>query len=395
MSLQRWKPFLWLNAPWKLHGFTLPVGTWLVRGCTQTTASISLHVGAGETGDGSQLRASSHGRSRNEVFYRNFEYSPNHESGRPHFLYSTCKRQARRKSSTLAIRCGGQARVESTTKPALYMYSSSSQIHADTSSTTHTERRSRLECSCFPQPQAFVSDPRKPRTVVRRYYARSTTWQLVMLGQPIMHDIAAFGVRSVPWLLDVELCAYHDGMELSWLFEHFVTVLLTSGLLIYMVSCTQVITSQWMWLGRNRFFHRLWTKNRIFGGIAVFFLGHTEYRLPFPNCPGSLWRVEVELRWSCSQPGRAQGTADNHILALSRVYHVGGCWFSSLSRSTACPLKDIVKEFNVCFVEMNKGVDRVQIEGVFMSHMLWPSTISFTEDKLSQTTGSPDPQKKR
>ena len=41
------------------------------------------------------------------------------------FLYSTCKRQARRTPSTPAIRCGGQARVESTTnkRPALFVSS--------------------------------------------------------------------------------------------------------------------------------------------------------------------------------------------------------------------------------------------------------------------------------
>ena len=36
---------------------------------------------------------------------------------------------------------------------------------------------------------------------------------------------------------------------------------------------------------------------------------------------------------------------------------------------------------------MHKDVDRVQIEGVCTSHMLWSSTIPFAEDKLSQTTG--------
>ena len=39
-----------------------------------------------------------------------------------------------------------------------------------------------------------------------------------------------------------------------------------------------------------------------------------------------------------------------------------------LSRSTACPTKDFVKEVNVCFVEMHKDVDGVQIEGVCPSH---------------------------
>ena len=68
-------------------------------------------------------------------------------------ISSTGKRQARRKPSTLAIRCGGQARVESTTKTPhqLPLYSSSSQIHADSSSTAHTSSRSRPELAAvFP-----------------------------------------------------------------------------------------------------------------------------------------------------------------------------------------------------------------------------------------------------
>ena len=58
-----------------------------------------------------------------------------------------------------------------------------------------------------------------------------------------------------------------------------------------------------------------------------------------------------------------------------------------LPRSTACPTKDFVNEFNVCFVVLHKDEDRVQIEGVGTSHMLLTSTMPFTEDKLSQTTG--------
>ena len=72
-----------------------------------------------------------------------------------HFLYSTCKRQAIRiEPSTLAIRRGGQARVESTAKLALH--SSSLQIHTDASSTTHTGRRSRPELAAvFPKLHTF------------------------------------------------------------------------------------------------------------------------------------------------------------------------------------------------------------------------------------------------
>ena len=95
------------------------------------------------------VRASSGRRSRNEVFHRNFEYSATRESRSLHFLSSTCKRQARCKPSTVAIHCGGQARAESTIKPAVY--NSSSQIHANSSSTTHTLHRSRPELAAvFP-----------------------------------------------------------------------------------------------------------------------------------------------------------------------------------------------------------------------------------------------------
>ena len=76
------------------------------------------------------------------------------------FLYSTCKRQARRTPSTPAIRCGDQARVESTTKPALFF---SSYFDPNPRGLklnyTYTGRRSRPEigCSCFPKPHVFLS----------------------------------------------------------------------------------------------------------------------------------------------------------------------------------------------------------------------------------------------
>ena len=87
------------------------------------------------------------------------------------FLYSTCKRRARRTPSTPAIRCGGQARVESTTKPALFV---SSYFDANPRglklNCTLSGRRSRPElgCSCFPKPHVFLYDPSKRRAVVRR-----------------------------------------------------------------------------------------------------------------------------------------------------------------------------------------------------------------------------------
>ena len=92
-------------------------------------------------------------------------------------LYSPCKQQAKRKPSKLMIRCVCQARFEATTKPALYMYSSSSQIH-ETQAQLHTPRVkgdqnlqpfAQTTCLCFRSQQlcSFVH--------------RSTTWQLVVL----------------------------------------------------------------------------------------------------------------------------------------------------------------------------------------------------------------------
>ena len=65
------------------------------------------------------------------------------------------------------------------------------------------------------------------------------------------------------------------------------------------------------------------------------------------------------LRRGCSRPGPARGTTDSYIMALSKVCRVGGCYFSFLSSSTACPTKDFVKEFNVLFCgNAHKDVDR-------------------------------------
>ena len=51
---------------------------------------------------------------------------------------------------------------------------------------------------------------------------------------------------------------------------------------------------------------------------------------------------------------------DNHVVTLSQVCRVGGCRFRSLSRSTAYPAKDFVKELNVCFgLEVDKDVEGV------------------------------------
>ena len=76
--------------------------------------------------------------NQNEVFHRKLQ--SNYLSRRLEFLSSTCKRQGRSKPSMPAIRYGGKAQVEPSIKPALHF--SSSQIHANSSSATHTRRRS-------------------------------------------------------------------------------------------------------------------------------------------------------------------------------------------------------------------------------------------------------------
>ena len=85
------------------------------------------------------------------------------------FPYSTCKRQARRRPSTPAIRCRGQARVDHK-NPVSFSLRTSTRIHADSSSTAPTGRRSRpkLGCICFLKPRVFLSDPSKPHAAVRR-----------------------------------------------------------------------------------------------------------------------------------------------------------------------------------------------------------------------------------
>ena len=90
-------------------------------------------------------------------------------------------------------------------------------------------------------------------------------------------------------------------------------------------SSSSITTNFRVSLGsRNRFFRCLWTKQRIFCGLAIIFPGHVECHLPFRTCPDLLRGVEVVLRAGCSRPGRAPGTADNHIMALCRVCRVGG-----------------------------------------------------------------------
>ena len=88
LSVQIWKPFVWLKAPSELRGFTLPVVTWLVRGCTRSSDNRFMHgsnctwARSGETEFViSRVTTSLYFEfepkaNRNEVFPRNFEYSP-------------------------------------------------------------------------------------------------------------------------------------------------------------------------------------------------------------------------------------------------------------------------------------------------------------------------------
>ena len=106
-----------------LRGFTFPVGTWLVA-IKQSlrrdfTARGSGQVRRRSQSNESQLRTLSHREIETKFFITNLSrlYSLTRESGRLHFLYSTCKQLG--KPSTPAMRCGGQARVESTAKQKL------------------------------------------------------------------------------------------------------------------------------------------------------------------------------------------------------------------------------------------------------------------------------------
>ena len=103
----------------------------------------------------SQLRTSSQRRIEMKFFIATFSTV---QVGA--FLYSTCKRQARRTPSTPAIRCGDQARVESATKPALFFSSYFDPNPRGLKlNCTYIGHRSRHElgCSCFPKPHVFLS----------------------------------------------------------------------------------------------------------------------------------------------------------------------------------------------------------------------------------------------
>ena len=124
--------------------------------------------------------------NRNEVFIANRDSRCLHYHFPLFYLQAASKTQAFDAAGP-AIRCGVQAPVELTLKPALY--SSSSQIHADSSSTTHTGtgRRSRpgvgLASPVFPNrtpclPSQQTARGRRPRIKLR---SPSTTWQLVVL----------------------------------------------------------------------------------------------------------------------------------------------------------------------------------------------------------------------
>ena len=106
--------------------------TWLVRGCIQTIASCMDRTARGRgqvrrssQSHESQLRSTSTSSSSRRRIEMKFFLATLSTVQVGAFLYSTCKRQARRTPSTPAIRCGGQARVESTTnkRPALFVSS--------------------------------------------------------------------------------------------------------------------------------------------------------------------------------------------------------------------------------------------------------------------------------
>ena len=88
------------------------------------------------------------------------------------FLYSTCKRQARRKPSTPAIRCGGQAPVELTLKPALSrLLLFVANPRGFKLNYTHWHWASKSTWGwlhLFSQTARLVSHPSKPRAVVVR-----------------------------------------------------------------------------------------------------------------------------------------------------------------------------------------------------------------------------------
>ena len=140
-------------------------GTSLVA-CTQTISHRSTARGRGQVRRSLQshtflhkLQASKFERkaNRNEVFIATRDSRRLHYHFPLFYLQAASKTQAFDASDTL----WRPTPVELTLKPALY--SSSSQIHADSSSTTHTGtgRRSRpgVGFTCFPKPHALSPIP--------------------------------------------------------------------------------------------------------------------------------------------------------------------------------------------------------------------------------------------
>ena len=119
--------------------------------------------------------------NRNKVFHRNFEYSP--KSVLFFFLPASGKPDARLRRRRYDVEAKLELSRPQTNGPLSSSLLTSTQIHADSSSTAHSGRPSRPElgCSCFPKPHASFFPIPASGARSSADHARPATWQLVVL----------------------------------------------------------------------------------------------------------------------------------------------------------------------------------------------------------------------
>ena len=183
VSVQIWKPFVWLKAPWSRESFVVSHfrslhGWYVLHSHRQSLrAWIELHVGSVRW-DGSYgvrnltshnfvLRVRAEGESKWSFSSQLWVQS---KSVLFFILPASGKPDARLRRRRYDVEAKLELSRPQTHGPLSSSLRTSKQIHADSSSTAHSGHRSRPElgCSCFPKPHVFLSDPSKRRAVVRR-----------------------------------------------------------------------------------------------------------------------------------------------------------------------------------------------------------------------------------
>ena len=182
--LRRWKPFCLIESSVKASWFHTS-GWYVVNGWLH--ALKQMH-GSTARGRG-QVRRSLQSHSFVDVLRAKCEskrsfFIATRDSRRLHFLYSTFKRQARRKPSTPAIRCRPSSSwVDFKTHSLLLFVANPCRLKLNYTHWASKSTRSWLNSfSCFPKPHALFPIPaNRAWSSADRSHARSTTWQLVVL----------------------------------------------------------------------------------------------------------------------------------------------------------------------------------------------------------------------